>query len=117
MPLPTPRRTTVSLPLLGALCGVLIGLMAFALTAALWRMGAPHLASLAAETILLVTLAGMAGAILGAQSARIRRSRVPIGRAVPHAWWPPQHDPVPLVAACVGAPITVAAGAAIWLFH
>jgi hypothetical protein len=117
MPLPTPRRVALSLPLLGALCGALVGLAAFALVAALWRVGAAHLALPAAEAILLITLAGMATAILGAQPARLRRARVPIGRAVPHAWWPPQHDPVPLVAACVGAPIAAGVGAAMWLFH
>ncbi len=117
MPLPTPRRVALSLPLLAALCGALIGLAAFAVVAALWRVGASHLALPAAEAILLITLAGVATAILGAQPARLRRARVPIGRAVPHAWWPPQHDPVPLVAACAGAPIAVGVGAAMWLFH
>jgi hypothetical protein len=117
MPLPTPRRVALSLPLLAALCGALIGLAAFAVIAALWRVGAAHMALPAAEAILLITLTGMATAILGAQPARIRRARVPIGRAVPHAWWPPQHDPVPLVAACVGAPIAAGVGAAMWLFH
>jgi hypothetical protein len=117
MPLPAPRRVALPLPLLGALCGALLGLGAFAVIAALWRVGAAHLAVIAAEAIVLVTLTGMAGAILSAQPARIRRARVPIGRAVPHAWWPPQHDPVPLVAACVGAPIAAGVAAAIWLFH
>jgi TRAP-type C4-dicarboxylate transport system permease small subunit len=117
MPVPTRRRVALSLPLLGALCGALLGLAAFALIAALWRVGAAHLAVPAAEAIVLLTLTGMAGSILTAQPARIRRARVPIGRAVPHAWWPPQHDPVPLVAACVGTPIAAGVGAAIWLFH
>jgi hypothetical protein len=117
MPVPTRRRVALSLPLLGALCGALLGLAAFALIAALWRIGAAHLAVPAAEAIVLLTLTGMAGSILTAQPARIRRARVPIGRAVPHAWWPPQHDPVPLVAACVGTPIAAGVGAAIWLFH
>jgi hypothetical protein len=117
MPLPTPRRVALSLPLLAALCGSLIGLAAFAAVAALWRVGAAHLALPAAEAILLITLTVMAAAILMAQPARIRRARVPIGRALPHAWWPPQHDPVPIVAACVGAPIAAGVGAAMWLFH
>lgn len=117
MPLPTPRRVTLSLPLLGGLFGTLLGLVAFAVVAALWRMGAPHAAMLAAEAILLITLTGMAAAIVTAQPNRIRRARVPVGRAVPHAWWPPQHDPVPIVAACVGAPIAAGVGAAMWLFH
>jgi len=117
MPLPTPRRVALPLPLLAALCGALIGLASFAVVAALWRVGATNLALLAAEAILLITLTGMATAILTAQPARIRRARVPVGRAVPHAWWPPQHDPVPVVAACVGTPIAAGVGAALWLFH
>ncbi len=117
MPLPQPQRVTVSLPLLGALCGALLGLVAFAVVAALWRVGATHLAMAAGQAILLVTLTGMAAAVLSRQPSRIRRARVPIGRALPHAWWPPQHDPVPLVAACVGAPIAAGVGAAMWLFH
>lgn len=117
MPLPTRPRVTLSLPLLGALCGALLGLAAFAVVATLWRVGATHLAVAAAEAILLATLTGMAAAILSAQPARIRRARVPIGRALPRAWWPPQHDPVPLVAACVGTPIAAGVGAAMWLFH
>ena len=117
MPLPTRRRIAVPLPLLGALFGALVGLAAFAAAAALWRAGATHAAIDAAEAILLLTLTGMSAAILAAQPNRLRRARVPISRPVPHAWWPPQHDPVPLVAACVGAPIAVGAGAAIWLFH
>ena len=117
MPLPQPQRVTVPLPLLGALCGALLGLLAFAVVAALWRVGATHLAMAAGQAILLVTLTGMAATVLGRQPNRIRRARVPIGRALPHAWWPPQHDPVPLVAACVGAPIAAGVGAAMWLFH
>ncbi len=117
MPVPTPRRVALPLPVLGALCGALVGLASFALVAALWRVGAAHLAIPAAEAILLLTRTEMATIILTAQQARIRRARVPIGRAVPHAWWPPQHDPVPLVAACVGAPIAAGVGAAMWLFH
>jgi hypothetical protein len=117
MPLPAPRRVTVSLPLLGALCGAVLGLAAFAVVAALWRVGAAHVAVPAAEAILLITLTGMAAAIVLAQPNRIRRARVPIGRAVPHSWWPPQHDPVPIVAACVGAPIAAGVGVAMWLFH
>ena len=73
MPLPTPRRVALSLPLLAALCGALIGLAVFAAIAALWRVGATHLALPAAEAVLLITLTGMATAILGAQPARIRQ--------------------------------------------
>ena len=117
MPTPTSRRVALSLPLLGSLCGAILGLAAFAAIAALWRVGAAHLATSAAEAILLVTLTGMATAVVSAQPARLRRARVPVGRAVPHAWWPPPHDPVPVVAACVGTPIAAGLGAAVWLFH
>jgi hypothetical protein len=117
MPLPTPRRTQFSLPLLGAVLGTVVGVLSFAVLVALWRAGATHLAALGAEAMLLTALGGMATAILGAQPARLRRSRVPTGRALPRAWWPPPHDPVPMVAACIGTPIAAGAGAAIWLFH
>jgi hypothetical protein len=117
MPLPAPRRTAPTLPLLGAAAGTLVGLVAFAVLAALWRSGATHVAALGGEAVLLIALAGMAAAILSAQPARLRRSRVPVGTALPRAWWPPRNDPIPLVAACVGTPIAVGAGAAIWLFH
>lgn len=117
MTLPSPRRTHLPLALLGAACGAVLALLAFAVIAALFRSGATHVAVLAAEATLLATLGGMAAAILSAQQARLRRSRVPIGRALPHAWWPPQSDPIPLVAACIGAPIAVGAGAALYLFR
>jgi hypothetical protein len=117
MPLPTPRRTQLSLPLLGAVFGTVVGVLAFAVIVALWRSGATHVAALGAEATLLAALTGMAAAILSAEPARLRRSRVPTGRALPRAWWPPQHDPIPLVAACIGTPIVAGAGAAIWLFH
>ena len=117
MPLPQPRRGTVPAPLIGGVLGTVLGLLAFAVLATLWRSGATHAAVLAAEATLLVALAGMAAAILSAEPTRLRRSRVPVGRALPRAWWPPQRDPVPIVAACIGTPIVVGAGAAIWLFH
>lgn len=117
MPLPAPRRTQVSLPLLAAVFGTVVGVLAFAVIVALWRSGATHVAAIGAEATLLAALTGMAAAILSAQPARLRRSRVPTGRALPRAWWPPQHDPIPLVAACIGTPIVAGAGAAIWLFH
>ena len=118
MPLPAPRRTQVSLPLLGALCGTMLGVAAFAVIAALWRSGATHVAAFAAEATLLLALTGMAAAILAAEPARIRRARVPIGRALPPRWWPPQNRPeLPFLAACIGTPIAAGAGAAMWLFH
>lgn len=117
MPLPSPRRVAMPLPALCALCGGLLGLAAFAVVATLWRVGTGHLAISAADIIVLLSLTGMAAAILLAQPARLRRARVPVRRAVPHAWWPPQGDPVPLMAACVGVPLAAGAAAAAWLFH
>lgn len=115
--MPAPRRATLPTPLVGALCGAVLGLLAFAVVATMWRLGAPHLAAATAEAILLLTLVGVAAAIVGGQPARLRRARVPVGRAVPHQWWPPQRDPVPIVAACVGAPLAAGVGAAVLLFH
>lgn len=116
MPSLTPPRTS-ALPLLGLLCGALLGLAAFAVSAALWRSGATQVAAITAEATFLIALAAMATAILAAPPTRLRRARVPVGRAMPHAWWPPQHDPVPLMVACVGAPLAIGAGAAVWLFR
>ena len=95
MPLPTPRRTQLSLPLLGAVLGTVVGVLAFAVIVALWRSGATHVAALGAEATLLAALTGMAAAILSAEPARLRRSRVPTGRALPRAWWPPGACSVP----------------------
>jgi hypothetical protein len=117
MPLLSPRRSALSPAVLAVLLGSAVGLLGFAACAALWRAGDLHAAVLAADALLLLALAGMALAILAAPQARLRRARVPIGRAVPHAWWPQRPDPIPLVAACVGAPIAMGAGAAVWLFH
>ncbi|MDQ2960428.1 MAG: hypothetical protein M3R48_05185 [Candidatus Dormibacteraeota bacterium] len=117
MPLLSPRRSAPSPAVLAVLLGSAVGLLGFAACAALWRAGDVHAAVLAADSMLLLALGGVALAILGAPQARLRRARVPIGRAIPHAWWPQHHDQIPLVAACVGAPIAMGAGAAVWLLR
>ncbi len=114
-----PQRDRVDVParLLAVLCGAVLGLLVFAATAALWRAGMHTVAGLAAETILLISLACVAAITVLAQPTRMRKARVPIGRAMPHQWWPPSTDPLPTLAACMGAPIAAGAGAAALLFH
>ncbi len=99
------------------LCGAILGFVVFAASAALWRAGLRHLAGLAAEVILLLALTCVAAITVLAQPTRMRRARVPVNRAMPHAWWPPSRDPLPTLAACMGAPIAAGAGAAALLFH
>jgi hypothetical protein len=114
-----PQRDRVDVParLLAVLCGAVLGLVVFAASAALWRAGMHAVAGLAAETILLLSLTCVAAITVLAQPTRMRRARVPISRAVPHQWWPPSTDPLPALAACMGAPIAAGAGAAALLFH
>ncbi|HEV7678211.1 MAG TPA: hypothetical protein VGQ42_06550 [Candidatus Dormibacteraeota bacterium] len=114
----SPRgRSAVPTPLQAGLLGALVGLLVLAATAALWQAGLHRVAGLGAEVILLLALTCVAAITVLAQPTRMRRARVPIGRAVPHQWWPPAHDPLPTLAACVGAPIAAGAGAAALLFH
>ncbi|HXA27356.1 MAG TPA: hypothetical protein VN193_01295 [Candidatus Angelobacter sp.] len=114
---PQRDRAAVSGPLLAGLCGGVLGLAVFAASAALWRAGLHTVAGLGAEAILLLALTGVAAITVLAQPTRMRRARVPISRAVPHQWWPPSTDPLPTLAACMGAPIAAGAGAAALLFH
>lgn len=114
---PSPGRVTVPAAALASLCGLVLGLAVFAASAALWRAGQPRIAALAAEAVLLTVLTSVAAITLFAQPTRMRRARVPISRAMPHQWWPPAHDPLPTLAACMGAPIAAGAGAAALLFH
>jgi hypothetical protein len=110
-------RVTISTKGLAALCGALGGLLAFAAAAALWRAGQAHIAELAAQALLMLTLGIMAAVTLLAQPARMRRARVPAGRALPHSWWPAPADPVPAIALYAGAPIAAGATAAMLLFR
>jgi hypothetical protein len=114
---PQRGRAVVSAPVLAGLCGTILGLCVFAASAALWRAGLHTVAGLAAEVILLLALTGVAAITVLAQPTRMRKARVPISRAVPHQWWPPSTDPLPTLAACMGAPIAAGAGAAALLFH
>ena len=50
-------------------------------------------------------------------NTRLRGARVPINRALPPAWWPRDPDSVSLLAACVGGPLVIGAGAAVLLFR
>ena len=113
----TPHRVTISTRGLALLWGAVGGLLSFAAAAALWRAGQAHVAQLSSEALLLLALGTIAAVILLAQPARMRRARVPAGRALPHAWWPPPVDPLPALAACAGTPIAAGAAAAMLLFR
>lgn len=98
-------------------CGAFLGVLTFALTAWMWRVGATHAAMLTAQAALLVALTCIAAFAVIGRPARLRRARVPIDRALPQAWWPRDSDSMPLLAACAGAPLVIAAGAAVLLFR
>ena len=117
MPVPREPRLSLTGPLLGVLLGIALGLGTFAFTAMLWRSGATHAAAMTADSALFVSLFCLAVAVVFGQPARRRRARVPINRAVPHQWWPRETDTAQLMAACVGGPLIVGAGAAMLLFH
>lgn len=112
-----PSRVTLPASIVAALCGAVLGLLTFALTAALWRAGQARIADLTAEAVLLGAMAGVSAIVLLAQPARWRRARVPAGRAIPRAWWPPPYDPLPTIAVCVGTPLALGAGAAMVVFR
>jgi hypothetical protein len=112
------RRLSVPAPLVATTCGVLLGLLTFVVSAWLYRTGQMHIATTIASAALLASLASIAGAAVIDGPARMRRARVPIGRALPQAWWPRENDgSVPLLAACVGGPLVLGAGAAMLLFR
>jgi hypothetical protein len=117
MRLPSLPRTSFPTTLLAGTCGVGLGLVTFVLTAWLHSIGATGAAGLLAESALLVALACVAGFTLFGGNARLRRARVPINRALPPSWWPREPDSVSLLAACVGAPLVIGAGAAVLLFR
>ena len=103
--------------LLAATSGAGLGLVTFVLTAWLHSIGANSAAALLAEAALLAALACVAGFTLFGGNARLRGARVPINRALPPSWWPREPDSVSLLAACVGAPLVIGAGAAVLLFR
>jgi len=112
-----PRRVSVPASVLAGLCGAVVGLLTFATAAALWRAGHGQVAAVLAETMFLTALALVAAIALLAQPARQRRARVPVGRPLPRAWWPPADDPLPTLAVCLGAPVAAGAIAAALLFR
>ena len=114
---PALRRTQLPAPFLASLSGVLLGVMTFLVTAWLWRSGAPQLAAATSEAALLAALACLAAFAVLERPARLRRARVPVDRALPASWWPRDHDVRPLLAACVGGPLVIGAGAAFLLFR
>jgi len=111
------HHVTVPAAVLALLCGAVLGLLSFAASATLWRAGDHAAAGLAADAILLAALTGVAAVTLLAQPARQRRARVPVGRALPIAWWPTTADPLPGLALGVGAPLAAGAAAAAYLFR
>lgn len=111
------RRAPVAAPLVAASFGAVLGLLTFLVAAWLWRQGAVRAASITADSALLVALVCVAALAVLDGPARLRRARVPIGRAMPPAWWPQDNDTVPLLAACVGMPLVIGAGLAALLFR
>ena len=117
MPVPRQRRLSLAGPLLGVLLGAALGLATFTFTALLWRSGATRAAAMTADSALLVSLFCLAVTVVFGQPARRRRARVPVNRAVPHQWWPRETETAQIIAACVGGPLIIGAGAAMLLFH
>lgn len=117
MRLPSLPRTSLPTTFLAATCGMGLGLVTFVLTAWLHSIGANAAAGLLAEAALLAALAFIAGFTLFGGNARLRGARVPINRALPPSWWPREAESVSLLAACVGAPLIIGAGAAVLLFR
>jgi hypothetical protein len=117
MRLPSLPSTSLPATLRAATCGVGLGLVTFVLTAWLHSIGATGAAALLAEAALLAALACVAGFTLFDGNTRLRGARVPINRALPPSWWPREPDSVSLLAACVGAPLVIGAGAAVLLFR
>jgi hypothetical protein len=76
-----------------------------------------HAAHTAAETSLLVALAMMIGVLTLGKPLQMRKASVPVRRAVPPQWWPPETDAAPAVALCLGGPIVVACATGVVLFH
>ncbi|MFN2582439.1 MAG: hypothetical protein ABR498_06835 [Candidatus Dormibacteria bacterium] len=114
---PTFRHAGLPAPLLATAGGVVLGVATFLITAWLWRQGARQAATLTSEAALLIALVCISAFAVLDRPTRLRRARVPIDRALPPSWWPQDSDSVPLLAACVGAPLVVGAGLAVLLFR
>ena len=115
--LPSLPRTSLPTTFLAASCGAGLGIVTFVLCAWLHAAGATAAAAMLAEAALLIALACVAAFALFDGNTRLRGARVPINRALPPAWWPRESDSVSLLAACVGAPLVIGAGAAVLLFR
>ena len=85
--------------------------------ALLWHGGEVRLAVTTAQSLFILSLAGLAAVMTFGRPAQLRRARVPIRRALPPAWWPREEDTAPMLALCAGAPVVLAVGMAVYLFH
>ncbi|MGA8016854.1 MAG: hypothetical protein WCB85_13145 [Candidatus Dormiibacterota bacterium] len=117
--MPLPRQTRLGLPatVVAFLAGSGLGLLTLTIAGLLWHAGATEAAATTADYAVLGGLACLAATVVLGQPARRRRARVPINRAVPHQWWPHDSDAVPMIAACLGAPLLAGAGVAMLLFR
>ena len=114
---PSLPRASLPTTFLAASCGAGLGIATFILSAWLHAVGATAAAAMLAEAALLIALACVAAFALFDGNTHLRGARVPINRVLPPAWWPRDPDSVSLLAACVGAPLVVGAGAAVLLFR
>jgi hypothetical protein len=114
---PSLPRTSLPTTFLAASCGAGLGIVTFVLSAWLHAAGAAAAGALIAEAALLIALTCIAAFALFDGNTRLRGARVPINRALPPAWWPREPDSISLLAACVGAPLVIGAGAAVLLFR
>jgi hypothetical protein len=97
--------------------GAVLGAVTLVLLFGLSRLGSAHAAHAAAEASLLVAMAMMIGVLTLGKPLQMRKARVPMRRAVPPQWWPPETDSAPVVALCLGGPIVVACATGVVLFH
>lgn len=100
-----------------ALVGVATAVAVLAVLALLQILGLTRAAGVTAQAIFLLSLAGAVITSVGSPPTRLRRARVPVSRQLPPAWWPPEPDAVPLLAACVAAPIAIGSAAAMWVLR
>jgi hypothetical protein len=113
------RQTGIAVPaaVIGFLLGTLLGVVTFAVAGFLWHAGARGAAATASDYAVFTGLVCLAAGVAFSRPARRRRARVPINRALPPQWWPQESDSVPLIAACVSAPLIIGAGMALLLFR
>jgi hypothetical protein len=113
------RQTGIAIPaaLIGFLFGTLLGVASFAVAGILWQAGARGASATASDYAVFSGLLCLAAGVVFSRPARRRRARVPINRALPPQWWPQETDTVPLIAACISAPLIIGAGMALLLFR